>query len=126
MKRLRDFLSAATALLQVVLLLGVQLTDGVGVHRCPAHDGPAANLAVQAAMHEHGSHGGHGSPNGEHHVCTCLGSCHAPMPAALPASGQARIAFNSTTVSAGFSAVSHLFQHPEHILPYAVGPPPLA
>jgi hypothetical protein len=30
MKRLRDAFSAATALLQVVLLLGVQLTDGAG------------------------------------------------------------------------------------------------
>jgi len=126
MKRLRVVLSAATALLQVVLLLGVQLTDGAGVHRCPAHDGAAAHRVAQAAMHEHGSHADHGSPTGERHVCTCLGSCHAPMPALLPASAQAGIAINPTTVSVGFSAVSHLFQTPEYTLPYAVGPPSLA
>ena len=126
MKRLRDVFSAATALLQVVLLLGVQLTDGAGVHRCPAHDGAAAHLVAQAAMHEHGSHADHGAPTSGHHVCTCLGSCHAPMSALLPASGQAGIAIHPTTVSAGFGAVSHLFQNPEYTLPYAVGPPSLA
>jgi hypothetical protein len=123
MKRLRDVLSAATALLQVVLLLGVQLTDGAGVHRCPAHDGAAAHLAVQAAMHEHGSHADHGSPTGDHHVCTCLGLCHAPMPAALPSAGLSSIAIDAAAIFSDFRAVSHFFQSPEHTLPYAVGPP---
>ncbi|HEU5154102.1 MAG TPA: hypothetical protein VFU03_05195 [Gemmatimonadales bacterium] len=126
MKRLRDVLSTAIGLSLVVLLLGVQLTDGAGVHRCPAHDRAAAHLAVQAAMHEHGSHADHGSPSGDHHVCTCLGSCHAPMSAVLPASGQSSISIDAVAIFTGFTPVSHLFQNPEYTLPYAVGPPPLA
>jgi hypothetical protein len=126
MKRLRDVFSAATALLQVVLLLGVQLTDGAGIHRCPEHDGPVGHLAVQAAMHQHASHADHGSPAGEHHGCTCLGSCHAPMPAMLAAAGHAVIPIDAVVVHAGLPLVSHLAQSPEHTLPYAVGPPLLA
>jgi hypothetical protein len=109
MKRLRDVFSGATALLQVVLLLAVLTHGRSGVHRCPAHDGAGAHLAVQAAMHEHGSHADHGSPAGEHHVCTCLGSCHAPMPAALPAAGQSTIAIDAAAIFSVFTAVSHFF-----------------
>jgi hypothetical protein len=126
MKRLRDVLFSATALLQVVLLLGVQLTDGAGVHRCPAHDGPVARVVPQAAMHDHGSHADHGSPSGGHHVCTCLGSCHASMAAALPSADQTHIAICAVAIFSASIPVSHLFQNPEYTLPYAVGPPPLA
>jgi len=126
MKRLRDVFSAATALLQVVLLLGVQLTDGAGIHRCPEHDGPVGHLADQAAMHQHASHGDHGSPVGDHHGCTCLGSCHAPMPAMLAAAGHAVIPIDAVGYHIGITPVSYLVQTPEHTLPYAVGPPPLA
>jgi hypothetical protein len=126
MKRLRDVFSATTALLQVVLLLGVQLTDGAGIHRCPEHDGPVGHLAVQAAMHQHASHADHGSPADDHHGCTCLGSCHAPMPAMLAAAGHAVIPIDGVATHVGLPSVSHLVQTPEHTLPYAVGPPLLA
>jgi len=126
MKRLRDVFSAATALLQVVLLLGVQLTDGAGIHRCPEHDGPVGHLAVQSSIHAHGSHGDHGTPGGDHQGCTCLGSCHAPMPALLAAGGHPVIPIDADAIHVSLTAVSHLVQSPEHTLPYAVGPPPLA
>ncbi|HSR90086.1 MAG TPA: hypothetical protein VLK88_02175 [Gemmatimonadales bacterium] len=126
MKRLRDVFSAATALLQVVLLLGVQPTDGAGIHRCPEHDGLVGHLAVQAAMLQHASHADHGSPAGEHHGCTCLGSCHAPMPAMLAAAVPSVIPIGAVATAVGHTPVSHLVQSPEHTLPYAVGPPPLA
>jgi hypothetical protein len=126
MKRLRDVFSAATALLQVVLLLGVQLTDGAGIHRCPEHDGPVGHLAVQTSIHAHGSDGNHGATGGDHQGCTCLGSCHASMPALLAAAGHAVIPIDAVVVHAGLTLVSHLAQSPEHTLPYAVGPPLLA
>jgi hypothetical protein len=49
MKRLRDVLSAATALLQVVLLLGRPTHGRSGGSSLPRHDGGRAHLAVQAA-----------------------------------------------------------------------------
>jgi hypothetical protein len=126
MKRFRDVFVAATALLQVVLLLGVQLTDGAGIHRCPEHDGPVGHLAVQTAIHQHGSHGDHGTPTGDHQGCTCLGSCHAPMAALLANAAQAIPSISASFLQVAFPSEAQFVQSPEHTLPYAVGPPLLA
>jgi hypothetical protein len=48
------------------------------------------------------------------------------MPALLAAGGHPVIPIDAAAIHVSLTAVSHLVQSPEHTLPYAVGPPPLA
>ncbi len=113
-------LRGALAVWQVLLLLALQLSDGSGVHACPAHDRVAPG----------GTHAGHhasgpapGGSHGQHGPCTCLGACSgaslagAPsQPVTLPVATATRVV-DPTIVRLAPPRVA------PRLLPFAVGPP---
>ncbi len=118
-------LRALGALLTVALLL-VQLADGTGVHRCPAHDGAAI---PPAAVLQHAAMQHHQAPAGDHEhtgSCTCLGACHGASLALGTADGTPRLVAGSrvTTLVASLAATVPAFL--PRLLPFANGPPTLA
>ncbi|MDZ4864539.1 MAG: hypothetical protein SGJ01_13975 [Gemmatimonadota bacterium] len=117
-------LRALGAVLSVALLL-VQLADGTGVHRCPAHDGAAV---PPAAVSHHAAMQHHQAPASDHQhggACTCLGACHGAAFALGAADSTPRLevgAPGTTSVAALAGAVPAFLPR---LLPFANGPPRL-
>lgn len=113
-------LRGALACWQVLLLLALQLSDGSGVHECPAHDRMAPSGL-------HGTHQGPGPAPGrshDHHgPCTCLGACNGAALAGAPS----RAVQLTTLVPARAAAFPPLPAAPPRgapwLLPFSVGPP---
>ena len=116
------FLRASGALLSLLLLL-VQLADGTGVHKCPAHDGMGGPVV---AMSHHGTMQHHTGVPAEHQhngPCTCLGACHGASFALAAADGTPRLATDPrhtavVDLPVGTAPASRL-----RLLPFANGPP---
>lgn len=129
----RGPLRAAVALLQLVVFLGVQFAEGTGVHQCPEHDAgagvaPAGTHAMHhpAAMEGHAGHAGHAAdPKRPAHTCHCMGAC-ASATVAVPSPAPPVLLREPVAlrVPASPFAVSH--RDTVRLLPFAIGPPPLA
>ena len=117
-------LRALGAVLSVALLL-VQLADGTGVHRCPAHDGAAT---PPAAVAHHAATQHHQAPASEHPhggACTCLGACHGASLALGAAEGTPQLVVGvpgTPSVAALAGAVPAFLPR---LLPFANAPPRL-
>ncbi len=124
-------LKGALALWQVVLLVGLQLADGIGATGCTAHDmamgaGHHA-MAMAGAMPAHmGHHAPDAPPDPAHQhggPCTCLGTCHGPALSGAVAT-VAILAAQVGAAAPGFVAPRAVpTAAASHLLPFAVGPP---
>ena len=117
-------LRALGALLSVSLLL-VQLDDGTGVHRCPAHDGAAI---PPAAVSHHAAMQHHEAPATDHqHTggCTCLGACHGASLALGATDGISRLVAGSPDTALVAPLIGAVPALLPRLLPFANGPPRL-
>jgi hypothetical protein len=125
------WLTRPTAPLVAMLLLLVWAGDGLGLHACGHHDGPAGAPTGPEAEHPAGhDHHRPGEPGPDTHgthegACTCAGAC--PTAAGTPlASGRATpLGAVEHPRPAPLPQVSGLLpsRHPPHFLPYALAPP---
>ena len=111
------------AALQIVLLISLQLAEGTGVHRCPEHDAGVGS-GTPAAMAAHMGHHS-GPPHQEHGGCHCIGVCcqarlvyPAPAPVGTVLKVEPALRPELPIVTALRDTV--------RLLPFAIGPPPLA
>jgi hypothetical protein len=119
MNRCRPLLAA----LQIVLLIAIQLAEGTGVHHCPMHDAGVGHRAPMVMA----PHLGHqtGTSHSEHGTCHCMGvCCQATLVYAAPAPGGAMVAVEHAPPPV--SPMVATFRDTVRLLPFAIGPPPLA
>src|SRR3990172_4525394 len=104
------------AFLPAALLVGLQLAEGSGFHRCPAHDGalPHNSTGHHTGSSAGGSHEHGGSPGG----CTCLGTCHATSPTAVPAAGHWAVAPTLTDRSIALPGILDFVIFRDHSHPF--------
>ncbi|MEO8635976.1 MAG: hypothetical protein ABI587_11930 [Gemmatimonadales bacterium] len=120
----RPVLRALGALSSVLLLL-VQLADGTGVHRCPAHDGVGI---VPATMPHHAGMEHHAGPPADHQhhgPCTCLGACHGASLALAAADGTPRLTIDVRATALLVVLAGTVPLPRPRLLPFANGPPRL-
>ena len=120
---MKSVLRSGLAAIQALLLLTLQLAEGTGVHRCPAHDARVGVIPAAAAADHHG-HQAHQDQKG-HAGCHCLGPCC-----------QAALLYTTSRVPSIQQQVE-VAARPEtraqttlrssvRLLPFAIGPPPIA
>jgi len=125
-----------TALLAVVFFLFTWTGEALGAHGCAHHDAIPGGGAAAAQPASHGHHGaaheqhGHGAPDtghGDHHACTCQGTCPSVSGGALPPAADAalRVAPPSVARAAAPRVERIVPRLVPFFLPYGQGPPPL-
>lgn len=119
-------LRSTAAAFAAALLVSLQVLEGAGVHRCPAHDaGAGVELAMAAGPgHHHGGgapqHAGHPEHASE---CACLGDCQAPT-AVITSGPPLEVAVASRPAAVPPPADAPLAaRRTAHLLPFAIGPP---
>lgn len=114
---------ASLALVQLVLLLVMQLAEGTGVHRCPAHDGVGIVAEQAHAMHDIMGHEGQQQTHSEKaHSCHCIGACStATVMHQGPAAPVLTVALVRHQPLPSVAAPS--LRDTVRLLPFAIGPP---
>lgn len=113
---------------QLVVLLGMQLAEGTGVHRCPEHDAGIGAVSGDEmnghqGLGQAGHHPGHGQP--AHAACHCVGPC-STVTAMHRAADAPAIALGPRRYAQPGSYDVVALRDTVRLLPFALGPPPTA